>query len=265
MIPSSLNVLGKFTSIQKIVEEARKYSEDHDLVPLITFYLEDELLTNLIKTLDSEFSEIYREYGYEKTLFLKKLAERFNYKNSIQEFPYYLIPVGDKSTIQIAENNKVPPKAIPISGTFRLAFMPYRSIEELNNAISKGLEDDIILEFKNGKQISIEKKRNIFMDFRSVEKIQESIFSANFVPTTRFTLIATIIANNVKPLQNEIIVIREKDSITFEIKSGKATHDEVTGGNTLTLREKGNVYYDYKKKAITREELAKSIAWKLSQ
>lgn len=266
MKPSSLSRLSEISSIQKIVDEAVKYSEESNLVPLLTFYLEDELLVNLIKNLESEFSTIYKQYGYEKIVFIKKLLAKLNGENNnIQEFPYYLTPIGDKSVIKFSDNNKLPPKAIPIEGTFRVVFMPYHSLEELQNAISRGVEDDIILEFKDGKQTRFEKKRNIFMDSRSVEKIQESTFSANFVPSIDLMLITTLIANNVKLLENEIIVNRANNTFTFEIKSGKAKYDEVINGNTLSLKEKGSIYYDYKKKIIPKDELIKSIAWKLSQ
>lgn len=266
MNASSLTVLSKYSSIAKIVEEARKYAEENSLVPLVSFYLEDELLKNLIKKLDSQFSDIYREYGYEKSIFVKKLLSKFNEKNNqIQEFPYYLIPIGDECVVTFLDNDKVPPRAVPISGTFRLTFLPYHSPEELQNAIAKGVEDDILIEFKERRQVSFERKRNIFMDGRSVEKIRDSIFSGNFVPSINLMLITTIIANNVRPLENEVVIMRESNTYRFKIRSGKAKEEEVINGDTLLLKEKGNLYYDYKKRAIVKEEIAKSIAWKISQ
>ncbi|ARM74933.1 hypothetical protein [Acidianus manzaensis] len=73
MNPVSLSILRKVPSITKIVEEAEKFSEENKLVPLLTFYLEDELLNNLVKTLDNKFSNTFKEYGYDKTVFIKKL------------------------------------------------------------------------------------------------------------------------------------------------------------------------------------------------
>ncbi|ARM74934.1 hypothetical protein [Acidianus manzaensis] len=156
---------------------------------------------------------------------------------------------------------------MPIEGIFRVSFVPYHSLKELDNAISKQGEDDILIEYKNGKQISFEKKRNIFMDSRSVEKIQDSIFSANLVPSIDLMLLVSILANNVKPFENEIIISRSenKDSFNFEIIKGKATEDDVISGNTLLLKEKASIYYDYKKKAIPKNEIIKGITWKISQ
>ncbi|AWR96453.1 hypothetical protein DFR86_02065 [Acidianus sulfidivorans JP7] len=263
----SLYSLAKLPSMQKFIDEAEKYSENNKLVPIISFYLEDELLANLIKSLDKKFSSIFKEYGYERTIFVRKVLSQSNEPTeNIQEFPYYLIPVGKINRIKIVENDKVPPKAEPIEGIFRVTFLPYHSITELNNAINRQGEDDILIEYKNGKQVSFVKKRNIFMDSRSVEKIQDSRFYANFVPSINLMLITSIIANNVIALQNEIIISKDdNDNFSFEIIKGKASENDISSGNILLLKEKANIYYDYKHKSIPKEEIIKGIAWKISQ
>ncbi|MCY0883366.1 MAG: hypothetical protein OWQ50_06135, partial [Acidianus infernus] len=61
------------------------------------------------------------------------------------------------------------------------------------------------------------------------------------------------------------INIGENGKVSISIDSGKATQEDVINGKTLTAEEKAKIYFEYKQKQIIKEEILKSIIWKLSQ
>jgi len=159
MEASSLSKLAKNTAITKIIDIAKKYCEENHLVPILSFYLEDNLLTSLVKDLEPILKNIFKQYGYDRSIFIRKAEEVLDNakREDIIEFPYYAIPISEESEITFVENNLVPAKAIVNKGTFRFIFMPYPSYSSLNEAISKQGEDDVLVTFANGKIVNIEK------------------------------------------------------------------------------------------------------------
>ncbi len=267
MNPSSLY---KFldSPLKKDAEDVIEYCKTNGLVPLLSFYLEDKLLDNLIKSLEKEFSSLYSEYKFNKTFFINKIKEKFGNGKEYEEFPYYLVPIGESNKVMIVNNNNVPPKAVPIEGKFRLTFMIHYSFDELNQRILSQSEDDIVVEFKNNELVNIEKKRNIFMDSRSVEKIEESrIFKSNLIiPGSENLLLVSVIANNVLPYNNLLSInIKDNNKVEIKINEGKSSENDVIKGNTLTADEKAKIYFEYKQKQIIKEEIFNGIIWKLSQ
>ncbi|MFP3165634.1 MAG: hypothetical protein RXQ76_07315 [Acidianus sp.] len=265
MNPSSLYKLLD-SPIKKDAEDAINYCKNNQLVPLLSFYLEDELLNNLVKSLDKDFYNLYIEYKYNKTFFIKKIKEKFNAEKDYEDFPYYLVPIGENNKVMIVNNDNVPPKAVPIEGKFRLTFLIHSSFDELNHDILSQSDDDIVLEFKNGELVNIEKKRNIFMDSRSVEKIEESrVFKSNLI-VPGYLLLISVVSNNLFPYHNILTInIGENGKVSVSIENGKATQEDVINGKTLTAEEKAKIYFEYKQKQIIKEEILKSIIWKLSQ
>ncbi|BDC18414.1 hypothetical protein [Acidianus sp. HS-5] len=254
--------------LKKDAEDVINYCNTNELVPILSFYLEEELLNNLVKSLEREFSPLYSDYKFNKTFFIKKVKEKFGNGKEYEEFPYYLVPIGESNKVIIVNNNNVPPKAVPIEGKFRLTFIIHHSFDELNQYILSQSDDDIIVEFKNSELVNIEKKRNIFMDSRSVEKIEESkLFKSNLIiPESKNLLLISVISNNVFPYNNILTVnIEDGNKVEININGGKASEDDVINGKALTFEEKAKIYFEYKQKQIIKDEILKGIIWKLSQ
>jgi len=266
MEASSLSKLAKNTAITKIIDIAKKYCEENHLVPILSFYLEDNLLTSLVKDLEPILKNIFKQYGYDRSIFIRKAEEVLDNakREDIIEFPYYAIPISEESEITFVENNLVPAKAIVNKGTFRFIFMPYPSYSSLNEAISKQGEDDVLVTFENGKIVNIEKKRSIFMESKSVDKVVEADkVIINLTPTLDTFLIPSIIAMNVKLLENKVIIKKNNESLSYEILSGKVDSNEVIKGNTLDSTTKASIYYDFKKKTIIQENIIDGILNKM--
>ncbi|WP_216604127.1 hypothetical protein, partial [Acidianus sp. RZ1] len=176
----------------------------------------------------------------------------------------YIVPLSEETKVKVEDNDKVPPLIIPLEGKFRLVFMKYNTFTDIENAIKSQIEDDLIIEVEKGVIINEDKKRNIFMDYRSVEKMEESrqIVSYLMLPG-KYMLLSAIIANNVEN-DNIIEIRRKEDNVLIDVIRGLAKSDNVLRGDTLTLREKAFLYYDVKTKGIIKEEILKSIAWKIA-
>ncbi|BFH72701.1 hypothetical protein SJAV_06450 [Sulfurisphaera javensis] len=256
------------TNITKsLAEHALDYANKNNLVPLISFYLEKDLLKNLIKKLDPKLNEIFRKFSYNRDLFIKEAIKVLDseQKENFVHFIYYATPISEKTEIMIIKNNWIPPKAVILNGKVRFTFMPYSDIEELEKAIKTQNDDDIVVEFENGIVKNYDRKRNIFTDFRSVTQI---IQSKNKVSLNLFTsldsiFIFTMISNNVYPYKNKIEITYKEDKFEFSILEGKASKEDVINGNTLTAESKAELYYDYKKKMIDERTILQGLIYKL--
>jgi hypothetical protein len=263
---SSLSKLARDQSISKIIDISKKYCEEKQLVPIISFYLEDTLLSSLIRDLDPILKNVFKQFGYDRSTFIKKAEEILGITRTddMLEFPYYAIPTSEESEITFVENNIVPAKAIVNKGTFRFIFMPYPSYSSLDEAIAKQAEDNILVTFENGKIVNVEKKRSIFIESKSVDRVVEAKkVIINLSPTLDTFLIPSIIAMNVKLLENKVIIKKRGENLSYEILSGKVDHNEVIKGNTLDSITKASIYYDYKKKAVIQEEIIDGILNKI--
>ncbi|MEL9970369.1 MAG: hypothetical protein QW699_01285 [Metallosphaera sp.] len=179
----------------------------------------------------------------------------------MNEFPYYALP-EDEVELTFVENNLVPPKVVIKEGKVRLTFVPYESYGELRRAVSSQGEDDLVATFKNGKLIHLEKKRNIFIENKSVDALSEGEVTLNFYPT-KFVLFSSVLAMNVRLWENVVKVSTQGEDVIMRVESGKASKQEVIEGNTLSARSKAALFYDYKRKLIFGKEIIDSLASKL--
>ncbi len=252
------------TPLSSVVEKARKFSQEQGLVPIVTFYLEDRLLSSLVKTLEPSLKGVFREYHYERTTFVRKACQVLGCKElNAVEFPYYAIPVSEKSEVTFVENNGVPPKAIVNYGVFRFVFMPHPTYASIEEAVRRQAEDNITVEFKDGKIVSVEKKRSIFIESKSVDRVVEAEkVIVNLIPTLETFLIPPIIAMNTRLLSNKVEITRNGETLEYRVVEGKAGQDEVLRGETLSPSTKAGLYFDYKKRAIIGEEIIQGIVSK---
>ena len=274
----SLNILSSKSEIKSLVEKTLELSNKLDLQPIITFYLEDELLRKIIKDMDKQLGNIFQQNKYNRDKFikeainviidnnpkLKEIKDKINRK--YVNYIYYAIPI-DTVEVTFVRNNWVPPKAIIVKGKVRFAFMPHSSFSELEQAIKTQNEDDIVVEFENGIVKNFERKRNIFTDYRNTTEVLQSKdpVIVNLATTTDTYLLSAVIANNVYPWANVVRITRRDESLEYEILSGKADKVEVTQGLTIDPQSKAEMYYDYKSgKKLSREEIIDALVFKLS-
>ncbi|MEM3209949.1 MAG: hypothetical protein QXM24_04910, partial [Saccharolobus sp.] len=67
----TLRLLSKYPSMANVVDIISKYSKDLDLIPTIYAYFEDEIIKNVVKSLDPKVKSIYEEFKFDRTLFIK--------------------------------------------------------------------------------------------------------------------------------------------------------------------------------------------------
>lgn len=260
------NSLRKFEGLHEIYEVAKNYVESNDLVGIVSFYLEDELLDMLINNLENKFNYFYKKYKNDRDLFLKEISKHYNYNMNKNNFIfiYNAIPIGERVEVGFISNNWLPVACEIISGKVRLTFSSYRSFAELEESIKTKNEDDIVLEFKDGVLYSYEIKRNIFMDYRVVKNFIAS--KSNMVlltPTRSSFLIPSIISINVELGSNRVVIKRNNELLTYEIVEGKAKKDDVIAGNTLSLISKAELYYDVKSKKVSKKSILDSFITKI--
>ncbi|QKR00324.1 hypothetical protein GWK48_07995 [Metallosphaera tengchongensis] len=262
MEPKSIQAFLSNTLSRRMAEIASTLSSEMNLVPIVSFYLEDDLLKELIKSLENPLGYLYKLYENNRDLFIKAVMEKLNeIRKDIIEFPYYALPESQIS-VTFVENNQVPPKVIVNQGRLRLSFLPYDSYESLDRAISSREEDDIVVEFSGGKVVKMEKKRNIFIENKSVDSLTSGRVVLNFY-LTNYTIFSSVLAMNLKLWDNEVKVKREGEEIFFEIVKGKADSKDVLKGGTLSARSKASLYYDYKKKNILGREIVEAFVSKI--
>lgn len=252
---------------QNLAKTALEYANRHDLVPLISFYLESELTKKLIKKLEKKLLEIYNKYKYSRDLFIKEATKVLDseQKYNFTHFIYYAFPISEKIEALIVKNNWIPPKVVILNGKVRFTFMPYANLEEIEKAIKTQNEDDIIVEFENGIVKSYDRKRNIFTDFRSVSEVltsKQKVVLNLFVPLESI-LSLVILSNNVYPLKNKIEIKNENGKWDFYILEGRATKDDVLDGKTLTAESKAEIYYDFKKGYVDQKTILNGLIFKL--
>ncbi|BCS92670.1 MAG: hypothetical protein MjAS7_1278 [Metallosphaera javensis (ex Sakai et al. 2022)] len=262
MEPISLKAFLHNPSTKSMAEIASKLSNELNLVELISFYLEDELLKSLIKRLDSSLEDLYRSFSNNRDRFIQVAINRLGGKaeDGVQ-FPYYATPETDV-VVTFVENNSVPAKVMVKEGKMRLTFVPYESYEGLERAIAGQGEDDIVATFRDGKVVNLEKKRNIFIENKSVDALLQGPVVLNFYPM-KLTLFSSVLAMNLKLWENRVVVKRNGEELKVEIVEGKVGREEVLAGGTLSPRSKASLYYDFKKKTIFRNEIVEALASKL--
>jgi hypothetical protein len=274
----SLSVLSSKNEIKNLVEKTIEFSNKLDLQPIITFYLEDRLLRNLIKKLDNKLGKLFQENKFNRERFIqdavKILVEDEQKLTSVKDkiinkkyiqYIYYAVPI-DNVEVTIVRNNWVPPRAIILRGKVRFTFMPHTTFSELEQKINTQNEDDIIVEFENGVVINYERKRNIFTDFRNTSEVLQSKEQVivNLAPTLDTYLLTAVIANNVYPWINRVRITRNGENLEYEIVSGKASKEEVINGNTIDPQSKAELFYDYKvDKKLDTESIINGIIYKL--
>jgi hypothetical protein len=274
----SLSVLSSKNEIKNLVEKTIEFSNKLDLQPIITFYLEDRLLRNLIKKLDNKLGKLFQENKFNREKFIQEavkiLVEDEQKLTSVKDkiinkkyiqYIYYAVPI-DNVEVTIVRNNWVPPRAIILRGKVRFTFMPHTTFSELEQKINTQNEDDIIVEFENGVVINYERKRNIFTDFRNTSEVLQSKEQVivNLAPTLDTYLLTAVIANNVYPWINRVRITRNGENLEYEIISGKASKEEVINGNTIDPQSKAELFYDYKvDKKLDTESIINGIIYKL--
>ncbi|MEJ2770434.1 MULTISPECIES: hypothetical protein [unclassified Stygiolobus] len=274
----SLSVLSSKNEIKNLVEKTIEFSNKLDLQPIITFYLEDRLLRNLIKKLDNKLGKLFQENKFNREKFIQEavkiLVEDEQKLTSVKDkiinkkyiqYIYYAVPI-DNVEVTIVRNNWVPPRAIILRGKVRFTFMPHTTFSELEQKINTQNEDDTIVEFENGVVINYERKRNIFTDFRNTSEVLQSKEQVivNLAPTLDTYLLAAVIANNVYPWINRVKITRNGENLEYEIISGKASKEEVINGNTIDPQSKAELFYDYKvDKKLDAESIINGIIYKL--
>jgi len=274
----SLGVLSSKNEIKNLVEKTIEFSNKLDLQPIITFYLEDRLLRNLIKKLDNKLGKLFQENKFNREKFIQEavkiLVEDEQKLTSVKDkiinkkyiqYIYYAVPI-DNVEVTMVRNNWVPPRAIILRGKVRFTFMPHTTFSELEQKINTQNEDDIIVEFENGVVINYERKRNIFTDFRNTSEVLQSKEQVivNLAPTLDTYLLTAVIANNVYPWINRVRITRNGENLEYEIVSGKASKEEVINGNTIDPQSKAELFYDYKvNKKLDTESIINGIIYKL--
>ncbi|MCH4814244.1 MAG: hypothetical protein QXY87_02375 [Saccharolobus sp.] len=262
----SLKLLSKYNNLTKILELTKEYSNKLDLVFAIHAYFENDIISNVVRSLESKVKNIYEEYKFDRTLFVKNAAKTLGIKeDDFVYYPYYAIPISQETKVKFVDNSTIPPKALITKGVVRFTFMAYKSFQELDYRIASREEEDIVIEFENGKIKSHSRKRNIFTDANVVSKILSSNKEVilNLTLPDSYYLIPSLISMNVFPYGNEVLITREGESLDFRILNGKASNDKVVMGETLHPRFKLELYYDYKSKRILKEDMARGLAYKI--
>lgn len=262
----SLEILGKNGMLIDLINFVRKKTEELQLVPIVSFYLEDKLLKDLIKNLDPLFKRDFKELKWSRDMFVSKiLVNKESNREPYHYFSYYAYPISESYKIVIVENNWIPIKAKLVEGEFRLTFQFYNDFNEMMNTIQKQDEDDIIIEVSNSRVVSVKVKRNIFIEKKTLDEALNSKLPlvTNLILDRQMLLLLSVLGNNVYPFKNEVEVVQKNDIANIK---GKGKEDDIMNGNTLTMRTKAEIYYDYKTKNINKEKevLLEALTYKLS-
>ncbi|AHC50718.1 hypothetical protein SUSAZ_01060 [Sulfolobus acidocaldarius SUSAZ] len=246
---NSVKLFSEKNEIKNLFERTLKITEELDLVPLISLYLEDEILKKLVRSLDQKLAPLFEKFRTSRVEFVKNAKNVLGWNNDeYVEYIYYAVPISDEVEVMFVRNNWLPPKALILRGKVRYTFMPYSSYSELESLIARRDEEDIIVEFNKGLPVNVDKKRNIYTDFRNVTETLESKkpVIVNLSPTSSSYILAGIIANNVYPLKNRVLITRNKEELTYKILEGKANKNDVLSGDVIDSISKAELYYDYK-------------------
>ncbi len=203
-----------------IIEEALKWAEEVGLYPIISLYLNKNLASKIIKNAKPQ-SDV-----------------------EFKEFPYYAYPEGTVR-LNFVSNNWVPPKAFLIEGTLRLAFFIH-SYDDLLKEVKAKEEDDVTVTLREGK-MNVEKRRVFYMDFRSVEQINKDTAFKVLGHNGLSTIKLAIIANNVIPGRNQVVIEVKGDEVEFEILEGRLKPEEVESGAFLTAKDLDDLRRNLKK------------------
>ncbi|MEM0303730.1 MAG: hypothetical protein QW232_09575 [Saccharolobus sp.] len=262
----TLRLLSKYPSMANVVDSINKYSKDLDLIPTIHAYFEDEIIRNVVKSLDPKVKSIYEEFKFDRTLFIKNALRVLGIsEEDLQYYPYYSIPISDETIVSFVDNSTIPPKVLVINGTVRFTFMAYSSYAELESRVASREDEDIVIEFENGKVKSHNRKRNIFTDANVVTKILTSNKAVllNLVLPGKYYLISSLLSMNTIPYKNKVLIKRNGENLEFKILEGKASYNQIINGETLNPRFKLEIYYDYRSKKIIKDEMAKALSDKI--
>ncbi|WP_252896718.1 hypothetical protein [Metallosphaera hakonensis] len=132
MEPISLKAFLQNSSAKDMADLALSYSSKFELTPIISFYLEDDLLRDLIRKLDTTLSDIYKQFSGDRDIFIEMAVRKLGgTHNKAVLFPYYALP-WDEVVITFVENNLIPPRVLVKEGKVRLTFVPYESYEALS-------------------------------------------------------------------------------------------------------------------------------------
>lgn len=267
---SSLSILSQFPELKSSVDFAIEMSKELDLEPVVSPYLDERIMTNVIKEMNYKYSDLFRRYKYSRCVFIEKVLEKEGRKNSNKEnvlrFPYYGIPFSETTKIKITEKGTIPSKAITVEGTFRLSFLVYDSYSTLERKIQEKEEDDVKVTFQNSKIVNFDRKRSIFIEPNLVTKLlsaKENVETTLWI-SPRTVLVFPIIGMNVYD-DNSIVISQESgENLKLHIEKGKAKREDVINGNTISLEEKAGIYYDVKtKKNLQKENIISGLIAKL--
>jgi hypothetical protein len=265
MEPSSLKRFLENSSFRSSAARAESLAKEYNLVPLVSFYLEDELLKRLIRSLDNILKDLYSKLKYDRNIFVKQATKLLGGKEwEVVEFPYYAVPLSEISKIAFVENNVIPPKVLVKEGTFRLTFLPYESYSLMEDAVRRQGEDDIVVEFRDGAVLKMEKRRNIFIENKSVEALGKGRVVLNLVLPSSLIVFSAVVAMNVHPWENVVELRRQDEDVQLRVLEGSASADEVMEGKTLTPKTKSEIYYDFKSKSVLPQEMIEALAAKFS-
>ncbi len=264
---SSLNILSAYNQLGTLVDIVKKYSTEMNLVPVIHAYLEDKIISNVVKSLETIVRNLYEQYKFERTMFIKNALKSLNFPDdNLPFYPYYTIPISEETIVKFIDNSSIPPKAIIIQGEVRFTFMLYSSFSELEEHIRNRQDEDIIVKFEDGKVTKYDRRRNIFTDANVVSKIvsSKSQVAVNLTLPKKYYLVPSLLAMNVIPNENKVIIRRKNEDLNFEIVNGKVSSEKVMSGETLNPKFKLEIYYDYKsKRLLSKEDIIKGLISKI--
>ncbi len=216
-------------------EEAVEWAKSAGLYPLISLYVQKDSAKQILKRASPSDDVDFRE------------------------FTYYAYP-EDEVVVNFVANNWVPPRVFLLEGTVRLSFMA-RSYRDLLDAVSKKEEDDVVVTAKEGK-LYLTKRRVFYMDFRSVNELQQNEALKLLGHTLLSTLKISIIANNVAPGKNRVKLYVNGDEVEFEVLEGRLSKEEIEAGKFLTRAQLEALKKDLK--AVNPEDVKAAILAKYS-
>ncbi|BBG27465.1 hypothetical protein [Sulfuracidifex tepidarius] len=265
---SLLSILSQFPELRSSVDFAVEISKELDLELVVSPYLDERIMENIIKEMEYKYADLFRQYKYSKDKFVEKVLEkdgRKTYEQNMLRFPYYGIPFSGTTKVRITEKGAIPSRAVMREGTFRLSFLNYDSYSTLEKRVQEKEEDDIKVTFQDEKIINFDRKRSIFIEPNLVTKLlssKENVEATLWI-SPKTVLMLPMIGMNVYS-DNSLVITRENDDIRFKIEKGKATRDDVISGNTVSLEEKARIYYDFKaKKNLQKENIINGLIAKL--
>jgi len=105
----SLKLLSKYSNLIKILELTKEYANKLDLVFAIHAYFENDIISNVARSLESKVKNIYEEYKFDRTLFVKNAAKTLGIKeDDFIYYPYYAIPISQETKVKFVDNSTIP-------------------------------------------------------------------------------------------------------------------------------------------------------------